>query len=800
MSLLQLSFSGAVLVLLIVVVRALAIHRFPKKIFLALWLIAIGRLLLPFSLPLLPGIEAAEEKAHVPETIHAAVYGSHLPMYGTAAETEPVSHAQQTTFDFPLWTAVWAAGMSVFAGIFLLSYVKSKQEFGTALPLHNDGIAKWLREHPLKRKIEIRQLSGITTPMTYGLFRPVILLPENTDLDNKQQLEYILYHEYVHIRRFDTALKFLAAAALCVHWFNPMVWVLYVLFNRDIELACDECVVRSFGRENRAEYARTLISMEERKTFTAPFCNNFSKNAIEERIVSIMKTKRSSAAALFAAGVVTAVAAGAFVTSVQANDNSNNNAALQSVQGNGVSLSFGQTDISNFTAGEDTEITVADITITKVDEDGVTYYSRDGGETWTALTDEELEQYFSITNIEWWTYEEYAEWLENEKVELQGMIGEKAWTAGRGDFVWTQEIVDEAIAMYEEILENIRNGMLYSKSIGGENDQIVLSFDPTDIAQIYESDATAADFSHYVPFGLKWDYNEQALFFNGERVRYFCDGAEVEGGMAIRVEYLDSELKGDIDVHTVRERAYNSDGSYDPMGELTGLEKYSQEEFDARTFNNQSGKFTYFLQSEAMLEAVETVESVSIVSEVVTEELLKEYAPFGLSYSYDADGELRMSWQGKPVHSVYDGEKAVWIANNLHGSELGDGAIDLEAVYEQGKLVGLQETQELHGMEFTYVFESGTAETVEIGVEQGMTFAQRFEKYAPFGITYEGIEGSGVGCVYYNGQLVRSFIDLTPEGGAFTFTSAKQDDVAGIAVKTVYDDNGNLTGIETVTA
>lgn len=73
-----------------------------------------------------------------------------------------------------------------------------------------------------------------------------------------------------------------------------MVWVLYILFNRDIELVCDECVVRHFGGNDRASYARTLISMEERRYYFAPFHNYFAKNAIEERIESIMKFRKKS--------------------------------------------------------------------------------------------------------------------------------------------------------------------------------------------------------------------------------------------------------------------------------------------------------------------------------------------------------------------------------------------------------------------------------------------------------------------------------------------------------------------------
>ena len=396
MSLLEMSFSGAILVLMIVVVRAIAIHRFPKKIFLALWITAIARLLLPFSIPVpIPSpmgvYSSAEGNTAGFESAHSVVYENHHPASGAAFGGYQSDHsantpqAVQSVPSISVWTAIWIAGMTVLSGIFLLSYLRSKQEFRNALPIQNENVTAWLNEHHLKRKIEIRQLSGINTPMTYGLFHPVILLPPNTDLDNKQQLEYILFHEYVHIRHYDTALKFLAAIALCIHWFNPLVWVLYILFNRDIELACDECVIRRFGRENRAAYARTLISMEERKSFIAPFCNNFSKNAIEERIVSIMKTKKSSAVALFAAGVIVAGATGAFITSVQADEN-----RTADVQSNGTSLSFAQTNGNSFSAAEGTELDAVSITITKVGEDGTTYYSRDGGQTWTALADEEL--------------------------------------------------------------------------------------------------------------------------------------------------------------------------------------------------------------------------------------------------------------------------------------------------------------------------------------------------------------------------------------------------------------------------
>ncbi len=141
----------------------------------------------------------------------------------------------------------------------------------------------------MKRPILVRQSDRISAPLTYGIFRPVILMPKKMDWKNEKQLQYVLSHEYVHIYRYDTVTKLIVTLALCIHWFNPFVWVMYILFNRDIELACDESVIRQFGEKSKSAYSLMLINMEATKSGLLPFCNNFSKNAIEERITAVMK-------------------------------------------------------------------------------------------------------------------------------------------------------------------------------------------------------------------------------------------------------------------------------------------------------------------------------------------------------------------------------------------------------------------------------------------------------------------------------------------------------------------------------
>ena len=119
-----------------------------------------------------------------------------------------------------------------------------------------------------------------------ALLRPVILVPAALDWTEHKTLHYIFAHEYVHIRRFDAAVKLLLAGALCVHWFNPLAWVMYVLANRDLELSCDERVMDALGGREKASYALTLINMEEARSRCFSPYNHFSKLAIEERIRS----------------------------------------------------------------------------------------------------------------------------------------------------------------------------------------------------------------------------------------------------------------------------------------------------------------------------------------------------------------------------------------------------------------------------------------------------------------------------------------------------------------------------------
>ena len=308
---LELSLSGGLLILAVILLRALALDRLPKGTFVALWLVAAIRLLVPVSIPSPLSVYSLVRRAPEMPAAMAPAAGpavAVLPVL-TGTETEAVPGAPAV----PLWETVWLAGALVCGGFFLLSYLRCRREYRTALPVEEE---LWERcRDRLGRRIALRQSDRVAAPLTYGLLHPVILLPRDFDPSDGERLDYVLEHELVHIRRLDGLTKLVLAAAACVHWFNPLAWAMLVLANRDIELRCDEAVVARFGRDKRSAYAMTLIAMEAQKSGLGPFASAFSKNAIEERIRAIMKMKKRSLAAIMAAVVLVCCVSVAFATS-----------------------------------------------------------------------------------------------------------------------------------------------------------------------------------------------------------------------------------------------------------------------------------------------------------------------------------------------------------------------------------------------------------------------------------------------------------------------------------------------------
>ena len=625
MSLLQMSFLGTVIILLIVVLRAVLINRLPKKTFLILWWIALIRLLVPFSIKSVTSIYSLLQSIYSDiNPVRTAQTTTFLPIHGNMPEiANGLSEAMvQRTESISILSVIWLAGLLLCFGFFAVSYIKCYREFRFSLPVENDILEAWKEKPPLKRSLSIRQTETIAAPLSYGVIRPVILMPKNTEWKNIYQLRYVLEHEYVHIRRLDMLTKLIMIAAVCIHWFNPLVWVMYILFNRDLELSCDETVVRRFGMDIKSVYATALISMEEKKSGLTPLCNSFSKNAIEERIRAIMKIKKTSKFAVMISAVLVIGVTGGFATSAS------------SLEKN-------------------------------------TETAQENGETTVALNEVNIreDEPLSSSDVEWWTAEEYAKWLDEEKEVLQSMIGEKAYTGGDGWFVWTQEKVDETIALYEDNLQKIKDGMKLSKS-SDDAVGITMAYSPENIEYAKQEAETVTEnkdsnenvfseeqLSEYAKAGITYQKETGFLMYDGKTIGYFRDEFKPgtytissKRGGTLRVE-VQRENYGTIT--DVKAEPLSDDFWSEPAAlvESSGGEAVTADEMKGSVFEEGGSE---------NIAADDMGEYSSEEGKGLNIAVPQEYADYGVS----CDAQGNWVYNGKIIADLYDEGRGIFSNSN----------------------------------------------------------------------------------------------------------------------------------------
>lgn len=625
MSLLQMSFLGTVIILLIVVLRAVLINRLPKKTFLILWWIALIRLLVPFSIKSVTSIYSLLQIIYSDiNPVRTAQTTTFLPIHGNMPEiANGLSEAMvQRTESISILSVIWLAGLLLCFGFFAVSYIKCYREFRFSLPVENDILEAWKEKHPLKRSLSIRQTETIAAPLSYGVIRPVILMPKNTEWKNIYQLRYVLEHEYVHIRRLDMLTKLIMIAAVCIHWFNPLVWVMYILFNRDLELSCDETVVRRFGMDIKSVYATALISMEEKKSGLTPLCNSFSKNAIEERIRAIMKIKKTSKFAVIISAVLVICVTGGFATSASSLEKK-------------------------------------------------TETAQENGETTVALNEVNIreDESLSSSDVEWWTAEEYAKWLDEEKEVLQSMIGEKAYTGGDGWFVWTQEKVDETIALYEDNLQKIKDGMKLSKS-SDDAVGITMAYSPENIEYAKQEAETVTEnkdsnenvfseeqLSEYAKAGITYQKETGFLMYDGKTIGYFRDEFKPgtytissKRGGTLRVE-VQRENYGTIT--DVKAEPLSDDFWSEPavLVESSGGEAVTADEMKGSVFEEGGSE---------NIAADDMGEYSSEEGKGLNIAVPQEYADYGVS----CDAQGNWVYNGKIIADLYDEGRGIFSNSN----------------------------------------------------------------------------------------------------------------------------------------
>lgn len=258
---LNMSLTASVIIVTVVILRLL-LKRAPKVYSYMLWAVVLFRLLCPitintplsvlglFDTPIVETTDSVSQVAYIPNNIvHTENPEVTLPVpvldnviNNALPQGEEQLVADPLEAPISIATYIWLAGILVMIGYSVVSYIRLRKSMVGALQV-SDNI--YVADH-------------ITTPFVLGIFRPRIYLLSSL---SESEQEYILKHEQYHIRRGDHIFKLLAYAALCIHWFNPLVWVAFVLFGKDMEMSCDEAVIRKLGEDVRADYSASLLNM-----------------------------------------------------------------------------------------------------------------------------------------------------------------------------------------------------------------------------------------------------------------------------------------------------------------------------------------------------------------------------------------------------------------------------------------------------------------------------------------------------------------------------------------------------------
>lgn len=285
---LNMSLTASAVILVVLVLRWL-LRRLPKAFSYALWAVVLFRLLCPISFSsqwsMLGLISEPTQQTQVTQStssmqyLPAAPAAPQMPSVQpdtplppvTPAKPAPTPVKRTSPMDVIPW--VWLAGVVGMVGCSGVSYLRLRKKLVPAMPLR-DNI--YLADH-------------IPTPFVVGLVRPRIYLP--SDLPESQQ-GYILCHEQYHIRRGDHWIKLLAFAALCLHWFNPLVWLAFFLSASDMEMSCDEAVVRRMGGSIRADYSASLLSLATGRHIVAGSPLAFGEGSTKSRIHNLARYKK----------------------------------------------------------------------------------------------------------------------------------------------------------------------------------------------------------------------------------------------------------------------------------------------------------------------------------------------------------------------------------------------------------------------------------------------------------------------------------------------------------------------------
>ena len=276
---LNMSFTASIVILFVIVLRLL-LKSVPKIFSYALWSVVLFRLVCPFSFEsifsLLPTKAAPISRDIVYMT--APKIDTGISLINNAVNSSlPAGIPYASMNPLQVWvfvgSAIWIVGIAVLLIYSVVSLLKLRNKLTNAV---HEGDNIYLVE-------------GFETPFVLGVFRPKIYLPITLSAEEKK---YIILHEQIHIKRFDHVVKLISFFIVCVHWFNPLVWLAFFLSNKDMEMSCDEAVIKKLGSDIKKDYSSSLLALTTSKRIVGGIPLAFGEGDTKSRITNVLNYKK----------------------------------------------------------------------------------------------------------------------------------------------------------------------------------------------------------------------------------------------------------------------------------------------------------------------------------------------------------------------------------------------------------------------------------------------------------------------------------------------------------------------------
>lgn len=322
LTILSMSFTASFIISTVLIVR-LILCRAPKIYSYVLWAAVLYRLLCPFTpqnpLSVVPQLSLNSavyetESIYSGENYHLINYilNDEMGVKGINVENNRdevsgVTYSSSDCQEKALYVLmyVWIAGMLVMVSYSTVQFMLLKRKLvGSVLVENNVFLSDYIQ-----------------SPFVIGVIRPKIYLPSFID---SSETEYIVRHERCHIRRCDHITKFLAYMALCIHWFNPLVWLSFSYINKDMEMSCDEAVIKSVNEDIRSEYSTSILRFSAARNHLSIYPLAFAEGDTLERIKNVMKYKKPAVWLVIMAIAICMLTVVALITKPSENDENGN--------------------------------------------------------------------------------------------------------------------------------------------------------------------------------------------------------------------------------------------------------------------------------------------------------------------------------------------------------------------------------------------------------------------------------------------------------------------------------------------